>query len=106
MERLKEIASKKALTKADKDYIMAKSVELGLQFEPKGRCGNCYKDQAVILYRALAKDDSRKWLLWPSVDVIWQGDRVNNTRTDDELQRYAESGLPLSLFEVINGVRK
>lgn len=110
LQKLTEIAGGKNLSKADKQFIIELSEKMqvaftpkGRWFTPKGRCENCYKDQAVILYRLLSKesnaDSGRAYLLRPSIDVIFKGKRYNNTCSDEELKEAIAAGLPLHLFE-------
>lgn len=102
--KLKTISEKRALSQADKDFIVELSNELGVPFEPKAtKCGNCYKDQAVILWRKLSEDDEKQYMLRPAIDVIFQNRRYNNTCTDEELAAALEKGLPRHLYAKIAG---
>lgn len=92
IDKLKEIATtSERLTGEQRQYIETTSAKMGVVFVPnKTKCSDCYKDQAVILWRLLAekaqaKDKMRKYLLRAGVDVIFKGQRINAAVLTDEL---------------------
>lgn len=107
-ERLQQIAeSKSALTQAERRYIISTSKSMGLPFVER-KCGDCYRDQAVLLWRKLveaeqATDTERKYLLRPGIDVIFRGRRINATCSDEELKAYLAQGFSRNFFSRING---
>ena len=107
--RLKEIALQdEPLTQAQRDYIVEQSTALGVVFEPhRTQCGDCYRDQAAILWRKAAEDEAkkttRKYILRQGVDVIWRGVRINMTLTDAELADVLRRGFPQDYFIRIDG---
>lgn len=103
-ERIREIAGKdpRALTDEDKKYIREMSDEMGIAFSPRKRCANCYIDQAISIWREMAKQDTseeRKFLLVPGTDVLFRGQRVNDaTLTDEVAAELLAKGFPKYLF--------
>lgn len=98
---LKEIAEKGATTEEQRNFIRNKSKELGVKFIERRACNSCFKDQAVILWRILAEQeipDTRKYVLKSGTDVIWRGQRVNNTMTDKQLKELLKEGFPSVFF--------
>lgn len=91
-KRLQRIAkmTDRVLADKDKEYIEKSSEKLGLTFEPKSRtCGNCYADQAALIYKTLKDKESgksdAKFVLYAGVDVIFRGYRVNEATITDTL---------------------
>lgn len=103
---LREIAeSKDTLTDKQRDYVRRQSEAMGVQFRETS-CGDCYRDQAAVLWRILCEKDtpkSRKYLLRAGVDVIWKGRRVNATCSDDDLAALLEQGFPRNFMKRIDG---
>lgn len=105
-ERIREIAGKdpRALTDDDKSFIRDLSAEMGMEFAAKKRCSNCYIDQAIIIWREMAKlpeeqPEARKYALVPGTDVLFRGLRINEATLTDELAKTILSkGFPLYLF--------
>ena len=92
---LREIANTPAnsLTQAQKKKIRDYAKEYGVAFKPKGGCGLCYHDAAIVIYNKLkneeaevaAKNDTRRYVLRPGVDLLFGGVRVNEATLTDEL---------------------
>ena len=105
-ERIREIAGKdpRALTEEDKAYVRAMSDEIGIAFSPRKRCSNCYIDQAIAIWREMAKHpeeqpEARKYALVPGTDVLFRGLRINEATLTDELAKTILSqGFPKYLF--------
>ena len=105
-ERIREIAGKdpRALTDDDKSFIRDLSAEMGMAFSAKKRCSNCYIDQAIIIWREMAKlpeeqPEARKYALVPGTDVLFRGLRINEATLTDELAKTILSqGFPKYLF--------
>lgn len=103
--QLKEIAERGARTEAQRAFIVTQSQELGIPFRVTS-CSDCYRDQAVILWRTLCERDipkSRKYVLRVGKDVVWRGRRVNATCSDEELKALLEAGFPSEFFYKIDG---
>lgn len=107
--QLKEIAEAAELTDKQRSFIVSQSETMGVKFNPyKTTCGDCYRDQAIILWRLIAEQEAqesttRKYLLRAGIDVIWRGVRVNATLTDKELAELLKAGFPQNYFIRING---
>ena len=105
-ERTREIAGKdpRALTDEDRSFIRDLSAEMGMEFSAKKRCANCYIDQAIAIWREMAKQpeeqpEGRKYALVPGTDVLFRGLRINEaTLTDDLAKTILSQGFPLYLF--------
>ena len=109
-ERTREIAGKdpRALTDEDRSFIRDLSAEMGMEFSAKKRCANCYIDQAIAIWREMAKlpeeqqeeqPEARKYALVPGTDVLYRGLRINEATLTDELAKTILSqGFPLYLF--------
>lgn len=105
-EKLKAIANKQRLTADDKQFVIELAAELGVEFEPKKGCSDCYKDMAVVLYGRLPDEEGeseRRYLLRDGIDVYWGTLRVNNTCSDEELEDYLQRGFPKQLYKRIDG---
>lgn len=103
-ERLKEIAEGGVTTPKQKQFIRDKSAEMGVQFDERTSCVNCYRDQAMILWRIISEKEipkSRKYVLKAGVDVLWRGIRINATATEEELKNYLNDGFPAIFFAKI-----
>lgn len=107
--QLREIAEAEKITDKQKALIIVQSEAMGVEFVERGKCGDCYKDQAVRLWAILAEKDekknkSRRYLLRPGKDVFWRNIRVNATLSDEELAGLLENGFPRQFFARIDGV--
>lgn len=101
IKKLKAIIESNSVTAEDKQFIADMSIQYQLEFSPKGRCKNCYIDQAVIIYNAISKDKepSCSSVLRDDIDVVIDGHRINNaTLTDELVEKYKGKGLPLHWF--------
>lgn len=96
IEKLKELAEKKSFTKDDKDWIVEKSKELGLDFDPQKGCSNCYMDQVMKIYKHLSveiaptviEESEAEYILKPHIDVVLHGVRYNNATLDEKKAKY------------------
>lgn len=104
--QLREIAEARVLTAKQRAFVTTQSEAMGVPFV-KTACRDCYKDQAVRLWRVVcekeAQEKGRKYILRGGIDVIWRGVRVNMTKTDTELARLLDDGFPRNFFSRING---
>lgn len=104
-ERLKKITSTatQQLTEDDKNFIKATSAEMGVEFTPKKRCGNCYIDQAVILWHKMNQPtpaEGRKWSLVGGRVFYVNGRRYSDdTITDADAEELMEMGFPKYWFK-------
>lgn len=105
--KLRKIAEGQSLTDADKALVVSESEKLGLTFEPKTGCSNCYSDQAVLILQAVrnakekegAKESEREFILRNGIDVIFCGYRINAETLTDELGRKLMMlGFPTKFF--------
>lgn len=92
-EKLLEVIEKGVVSKADKALIKHLSMEHGLEFAPKGKCNGCYVDQALVLYKALYKEEvSESPRLREDIDVVIDGHRIcNATLTEELIARYRDA---------------
>lgn len=105
---LKAIAAKSAsqLTDAEKAFITHTSISMGVDFSPRNHCGQCYSDQAVVLWKRYketkaTKTDTRKYILREGVDVMFRGIRVNAATLTDALgDQLVAQGFPKMLFAI------
>lgn len=109
-DKLQEIATSKTyIDELTKREIITASNELNIPFTPRTSCNDCYRDQAVVLWRFLAEQDAmqdktRKYVLRAGIDVIWLGIRINAaTLTDEKAAEYIKRGFPKHFFCKING---
>ena len=103
INRLRQIANNSDISAMDKRYIVQTSDKLDIPFRPRSGCSDCYREQAILLWRRLSeqealKDQNRNYLLRAGVDVVWRGIRINATCTDDQLAEYVEHGFSKSFF--------
>ena len=106
-QKLQRIAqmTNEVLKAADRKYIEEKSVELGLDFDPKSAtCGSCYADQALRIYKYLRDKEAlgnteQRYILREGVDVIFNGYRINAaTITDTLAETLVSLGFSTKLF--------
>ena len=79
----------------DKEYIASACKYLAIEFEPRSRCKDCYYDAAMQCLMKLheatakedAKEDERKFILRPNLDVYFGNVRVNESTITDDLAR-------------------
>lgn len=104
IDELKRIIDADKITAEDKFLIKTLSAELGLDFTPRARCKDCYKDQAALLYKHIKEQtpsafNGRTWRMRGDVDVIFMGKRVNDALLTDELaEEMLRIGLPKHWF--------
>lgn len=102
--RLKQIAeSRGAVSVADKQYLRAMSDKMGIAFNERQSCMDCYVEQAVVLLRKLSeeellKDKTRQYILRTGIDVIWKGHRINATCSDEQLAEFVANGFSKTFF--------
>lgn len=101
IERLRNIVNTNVATAEDKQLITDLSLKYEMPFEPKGKCKDCWIDQAVLLYSKLSKDEPSQCSsrLRDDIDVVINGQRINNaTLTDELVEKYRGKGLPEHWF--------
>ena len=86
---LKVLVNKKKLTKAEKEYLIDRADELGIEYNVKTGCNSCYNDIAVLIY-AKEKEESGDIStiipkLKPNIDIIFMGQRVNGATITQEI---------------------
>lgn len=102
---LKEIATNGATTDKQKQFIREQSEKMGVAFNERTRCNDCYKDQAVILWRIIAEGEvaeGRHYVLHAGVDVIWKGRRINATLTEQQLKELYKEGFPRHFYAKVD----
>lgn len=100
-ERIREIVNRGTVTADDKVFIEELSKELGLQFDQKKGCKDCYMDQAMVIYKAVKEDEPHDGSprLRDDIDVVINGVRINNaTLTPELVEKYRGKGLPEHWF--------
>lgn len=97
IEKLKELAGKKSFTAEDKAWIVKKSKELGLEFNPKKGCSNCYIDQVMKIYNHLNVElvqsieepaPEADYILHYHIDMVINGVRYNNATLTSDKAKY------------------
>ena len=101
-EQIKALASAKSFTVEEKEFLKATATDIGISFEIRKGCRNCYTDLAVQIYNELmnvepqAKAAQPKYKLKQGVDVIIgypNGKRLNAaTVTDEWAEQLIEKG--------------
>ena len=86
---LKLLVNKKKITKAEKEYLIDRAEELGIEYNLKTGCNSCYNDIAVLIY-AKEKEESGEISnispkLKPNIDIIFLGQRVNSATITQEI---------------------
>lgn len=77
IEKMKELAEKSTLTKEDKEKIIAQCNELGIEFNPTGRCVNCFRDAAIQCAIKMTEIEGTSVCgLKAGVDVLLNGRRL------------------------------
>lgn len=97
IDRLTELTkdANAQMSKENKEYIAGACEALSIEFEPKSRCKDCYYDAAMQCLMKLrakkakecAKEDDRKFILRPNLDVYFGNVRVNESTITDDLAR-------------------
>ena len=89
----KELAVKKRLTRAEKDFLLSEAERLGIAFTERIDCSDCWQDLALQIYTAEKTDEiesTSKYKLKAGVNVVivGTGERINEAVMSDE---YAEN---------------
>ena len=93
----KELAGKKRLTRAEKDFLLSEAERLGIAFTERIDCSDCWQDLALQIYTAEkttevenTSENTSKYKLKAGVNVIivGTGERINEAVMTDE---YAEN---------------
>lgn len=100
-ETLKKLAEKKALNKEDKDFIIECCTKMGLTFNPKKGCKNCYFDQIFKITSQIRKEQTTpnkgcEYLLKPElkINVIHRGVHINaDNLTNEKAEMLIKDGL-------------
>lgn len=96
-DKLREIALKNKLTKADKHFVKVQCGALGIEITNTD-CPDCWKDAAMRAWKELRKEDvvtTQRYKLRVGVDVLVNGERCNEvTATDEAIERWLRLGLP------------
>ena len=95
---LKKLASKKRMTISEKEWLLSRANVLGLEYNVKGGCSECYNDLAVLIYSAENAEKQPETDIFPplkkGVDIIFMGIRVNSaTITQKITDKMIEVGL-------------
>ena len=102
IEQLSELAKRQTFNAAEKAEIKATADAVGISYNVKRGCQNCYQDLVVEIYSYLKKlnskfEPARKYKLKAGVDVqvgYPQGKRLNAaTVTDEWAEQLIERGL-------------
>lgn len=102
LERLKALAEKAKLTKADKEFIAGLCDEHGIEI--KTSCSECYRDAVVVLYGKYKTEEeteepTSKYVLRKGLDVYFKGKRINEATISDELaEKLVANGFPTRFF--------
>jgi len=104
IEKLRELVNKKTLSLEDRSLIVSYCFELGIEFNPKSGCENCYFDQIfkvkkIIEQNTLEAMEEKKnevkeaiakcnYVLNPELEIDWinpEVGRVNKYTLTDEM---------------------
>lgn len=106
LDLLKQIADGKVLTQYDKTFIKEASERYNLPFTPKGNCGSCYRDQAVVIYNAMKPaeervNDGRKYHLPTGKQINFAGCILRDADLNDKLvESLIERGVSKDVFDI------
>lgn len=103
---VKELASKKTLTKAEKAFLTEEAARLNISFQVRPNCENCFQDLALEIYKAENTTESvtmenAKYKLIKGFDsiIVGTGERINEaTITDQMAKRLYDAGMT-KIFE-------
>ena len=99
--KAKDLASKKKLTRAEKDFLLSEATRLGIVFNESPTCSDCWQDLALQIFTAEKEVEDEqsenpesekqpKYRLKKGVNVriVGTGELINEAVMTDE---YAES---------------
>lgn len=91
-ENLKALQNRAfSLSKKDREFIRETSKELNVDFSPRPRCEDCYKDQIIILLIAVKKhisvveNNSTSYKMVNNKNINWRGIIINDETLTDEI---------------------
>lgn len=103
-KRIKELNKLIKAENYDRERLTDIANEFGVALPKNTGCSDCWKDFSIVLRSALKTEllkmtDSRKYILKDGVDVIFNGERINNGMlTDKKAKQIIEEGFPKYLF--------
>jgi hypothetical protein len=103
-KRIKELNKLIKAENYDRERLTDIANEFGIALPKNTGCSDCWKDFSIVLRSALKTEllkmtDSRKYILKDGVDVIFNGERINNGMlTDKKAKQIIEEGFPKYLF--------
>ena len=94
--KAKDLASKKKLTRAEKDFLLSEAERLGIAFDESPTCSDCWQDLALQIFTAEKNDEPEsdektsryKLKAGVNVRIVGTGELINEAVMTDE---YAES---------------
>lgn len=100
--RLKVIAEGHIVSEADEAFVLKHAAVLGVSVR-KSRCKSCIIDAAIECWKRLQQThDAGGYRLRAGVDVLFNGERVNDTTlTKARAERWLAHGLSETYFEGI-----
>lgn len=103
-KRIKELNKLIKAENYDRERLTDIANEFGIALPKNTGCSDCWKDFSIVLRSAMKTEllkmtDSRKYILKDGVDVIFNGERINNGMlTDKKAKQIIEEGFPKYLF--------
>jgi hypothetical protein len=82
-----------SLSKKDKSFIKETSKELNVEFSPRSRCEDCYRDQIIILLIEIKKhisvieNKSCSYKMVNGKNIKWRGKIINDETLTDDLAK-------------------
>ena len=94
--KAKDLASKKKLTRAEKDFLLSEAERLGIEFNESPTCSDCWQDLALQIFTAEKSDEPEadektaryKLKAGVNVRIVGTGELINEAVMTDD---YAES---------------
>lgn len=104
-ERLQGLIDNGLQAEGDYKFVEKQAAKYGITI-CRSNCRDRYRDAAIavlckIRHAQYSKNKERKYILRAGVDVVWQGARINNTCSDEQLAEYLTGGFPRDFFERI-----
>lgn len=102
-EKVKELYKMIKSENYDQKRLVELATEFGVELPRNKKCGDCWKDFCFVLRSTLRtelmKQSDRKYILKDGVDVIFNGERINNGMlTDKKAKQLINQGFATYLF--------
>lgn len=80
-----------SLSKKDRAFIRDTSKELSVEFNPRSKCEDCYRDQIIILtievkkHLSVVENSSSSYKMVNGKSINWRGLKINDETITDEI---------------------